>query len=67
MVVRGPHEIPAAIRSLLKQGTLARFRANAAAIHNQAVYEIPGFLRRIVENPATAAVESPKSLSEQRA
>jgi 1,2-diacylglycerol 3-beta-galactosyltransferase len=49
IVVRGPHQIPAAVRELLERGKLAHYRANAAAIHNRAVYEIPGILRRIVE------------------
>ena len=68
LVVRGPEQIPAAIKSLMARGTLARFRANAAAIHNRAVYEIPGFLRRVVEGaPDTSAHEPEKLLSEQRA
>jgi 1,2-diacylglycerol 3-beta-galactosyltransferase len=58
LVVRGPHQIPDAIKVLLKRGNLARFRANAASIRNRAVYEIPGILRRIVEGPAVIAVES---------
>jgi 1,2-diacylglycerol 3-beta-galactosyltransferase len=68
LVVRGPHQIPAAIRELLERGNLARFRAQAAAIHNRAVYEIPGILRKIVEG--TAGIPTPetaKLLSEQRA
>ena len=53
---------------LLDGGTLARFRTNAAAIHNRAVYEIPGILRRVVEGtPGTTAQEPEKLLSEQRA
>ena len=68
LVVRGPQQIPAAIKSLMARGTLARFRTNAAAIHNRAVYEIPGYLRKIVEGPADApTLEPEKSLSEQRA
>jgi 1,2-diacylglycerol 3-beta-galactosyltransferase len=67
-VVRGPHEIPEAIKALLQRGNLARFRTNAAAIRNRAVYEIPGILRRIVEGSAPApAPEAEKLLSEQRA
>jgi len=68
LVVRGPHQIPAAVKTLLKQGNLARFRVNAAALRNRAVYEIPGILRRIVEGSSnTFAVHAEKSLSEQRA
>ena len=51
LVVRGPHQIPTAIREMLERGNLARFRTNAAAIRNRAVYEIPGFLRSVVEDP----------------
>lgn len=67
LVVRGPHQIPAAVKKLLAGGNLARFRANAAAIRNRAVYEIPGILRRIVDGfPDVPTPEREKSLSEQR-
>ena len=67
LVVRGPHQIPSAVRELLERGNLARFQANAAALHNRAVYEIPGILRRIVEgSPEAHDLEPEKSLSEQR-
>src|SRR5262249_37503876 len=33
IVVRGPRQIPGAIREMLERGNLARFRAQAAAIH----------------------------------
>jgi 1,2-diacylglycerol 3-beta-galactosyltransferase len=68
LVVPGPSQIPAAVKQFLEQGNLARCRAQAAAIHNQAVYEIPAILRRIVEGtPAGPPLEPVKSLSEQRA
>jgi 1,2-diacylglycerol 3-beta-galactosyltransferase len=68
LVVRGPHQIPGAVKVLLEKGNLARFRTNAAAIRNRAVYEIPGTLRRIVLGPPDAhAFEPEKLLSEQRA
>ena len=67
LVVRGPHQIPGAVKVLLERGNLARFRSSAAAIRNQAVYEIPRILRRIVEgSPEAPALEPKKSLSEQR-
>jgi len=67
LVVRGPHQIPAAVKELLERGNLARFRAQVATIRNQAVYEIPGILRRIVEgSPGHPALDPEKSLSEQR-
>jgi 1,2-diacylglycerol 3-beta-galactosyltransferase len=68
LVVRGPHQIPAAVKELLERGNLAHFRAQAAAIRNRAVYEIPGILRRIVEGTPDGPVpESEKLLSEQPA
>lgn len=68
LVVRGPHQIPAAVKELLERGNLARFRAQAAAIRNRAVYEIPAILRRIVEgSPDGPGLEPEKSFSAQRA
>ncbi len=68
LVVRGPHQIPQAVRELLKKGNLARYRDNAAAIRNRAVYEIPGMLLRIVQgSDGQAALERENSLSEHRA
>ena len=68
LVVRGPHQIPAAIKELLQRGNLARFRAQAATIRNRAVYEIPGILRRIVEGaPDSPALDPANSLIEERA
>jgi hypothetical protein len=67
LVVRGPHEMPAAVKELLERGNLARYRAQAAAIRNRAVYEIPGILRQIVEGSSVNVPAEPeKSLSEQR-
>jgi 1,2-diacylglycerol 3-beta-galactosyltransferase len=66
LVVQGPHQIPAAVKTLLERGNLARFRVCAAAIRNRAVYEIPGILRRIVEGTHDSpALEPEKSFSEQ--
>jgi hypothetical protein len=68
LVVRGPHQIPAAIKELLERGNLARFRAQAAAVHNRAVYEIPAILRKIMEGSSASPTPEPeKLLSEQRA
>jgi hypothetical protein len=68
LVVRGPHQIPAAVRELLERGNLARFRAQAATIRNRAVYEIPGILRGIVAGTVNQPVPAQEnSLSEQRA
>jgi 1,2-diacylglycerol 3-beta-galactosyltransferase len=67
LVVRGPHQIPSAIKTLLNHGNLARYRTNAAAIRNRAVYEIPGLLRQIVEgNPQSGVLTSSKPPGRQR-
>ena len=47
LVVRGPREIPQAVQRLLGPGSLASYRARAAALRNRAVYEIPEILRKI--------------------
>ncbi len=66
LVVRGPHQMPSAVTKLLARGSLARFRTNAAALRNRAVYEIPGILRKIVEgHPRRPGVRAGKSLREQ--
>ena len=39
LVVRGPHEIPAAAKKLLERGNLARYRAQAATVHNRRTYQ----------------------------
>jgi 1,2-diacylglycerol 3-beta-galactosyltransferase len=68
LVVRGPHQIPPAVKTLLRNGNLARLRDNAAAIHNRAVYEIPVILRRIAEGGSGAPATGPeKSSGEKRA
>src|SRR5579864_5772433 len=68
LVVRGPAQIPGAIKEILERGNLVRFRAQAAAMRNRAVYEIPEILRRLTEeSPNSPATHQEKSLSEQRA
>ena len=52
-------EIVGAVEKLIEPGTLARCRANAAAMNNRAVFEIPEFLQTVFERatngPAGAA------------
>jgi 1,2-diacylglycerol 3-beta-galactosyltransferase len=48
MVVKNFRDIAAAVDRLLDPSTLARYRANAAAIQNRAVFEIAEILDRIV-------------------
>ena len=40
---------------MIEPATLARFQANAAAMKNQAVFEIPGMLEKILERTGNAA------------
>ncbi len=51
-------EIDAGLRELLDPANFARFRANAAAITNRAVFEIPEILETLLQ-PGTRSVQSP--------
>ncbi|MGA2846241.1 MAG: glycosyltransferase [Candidatus Acidiferrales bacterium] len=46
--------IEKAVAQLIEPAALARYRDNAAAMKNQAVFEIPGFLKRILEQTGQA-------------
>jgi 1,2-diacylglycerol 3-beta-galactosyltransferase len=48
IVLRSFREVGRAVRQLLEPATLARLRANAAAIENRAVFEIPEMLESIL-------------------
>ena len=52
MVVRGPREISRALAEFLQPENFARYRSNAAALNNCAVFEIPAILHEIVERAA---------------
>ena len=47
--------IDQAVAKLIEPSALARYRANAAALDNRAVFEIPGILERIFERSRAAA------------
>src|ERR1700728_1077803 len=50
-------EIVPAVGRMIEPASLARFTANAGAMKNQAVFEIPGMLEQILDsNPAVAEV-----------
>lgn len=51
-------EIEGAVAQLLASTTLARYRANAAALRNRAVFEIPAMLDEIFSRAFAAASES---------
>jgi UDP-N-acetylglucosamine:LPS N-acetylglucosamine transferase len=57
IVLHSFREIVPAVAKMIEPGTLARYRANAEALDNQAVFEIPGMMRQILEKmrAATAA------------
>jgi len=48
-VLRSFREIDAGLRELLYPANFSRFRANAAAIVNRAVFEIPEILESLLE------------------
>jgi 1,2-diacylglycerol 3-beta-galactosyltransferase len=49
LVLRGFREIDRAVAQLIEPSALARYRANAAALQNRAVFEIPEILEKIFE------------------
>ena len=55
-------KIDQAAAELIEPSNLARYRANAAALHNRAVFEIPDILERIFERSQAAAPTNPASL-----
>ena len=50
VVLRNFRNICHAVGQMIEPGTLARYRANAAALENTAVFEIPGMLQKILED-----------------
>ncbi len=49
LVLRSFDKIDAAVAQLIEPAALARYRANVAALHNRAVFEIPDILEQIFE------------------
>jgi UDP-N-acetylglucosamine:LPS N-acetylglucosamine transferase len=58
LVVKNFQEIAAAAAELLHPENFRKFRANAAAMNNRAVFEIPDILEGILENVALTAGSS---------
>ena len=54
IVLRNFHKIERAVTQIIEPATLARYRASAAALNNQAVHEIPGLMSQILEKMASA-------------
>ena len=55
VVLRSFDEIVPAVGRMIEPANWARFRANAEALNNQAVFEIPGMLEQILEKTADVA------------
>jgi hypothetical protein len=54
VVLKNFREIDSGVRTLLEPANFARFRANAAAIKNRAVFEIPDMLDAILQQKSPA-------------
>jgi 1,2-diacylglycerol 3-beta-galactosyltransferase len=52
LVVRNFRQITQTVEALLDPANFARYRSNAAAMNNQAVFEIPGMLQEILKKAA---------------
>jgi hypothetical protein len=55
VVLKSFRKIESAVAQLIEPAKLARYRANAAALHNRAVFEIPGMLGEILERSRAAS------------
>ncbi|HEY6904419.1 MAG TPA: glycosyltransferase [Candidatus Acidoferrales bacterium] len=49
VVLSNFRDVGQAVGQMIEPGKLARYRANAAALQNRAVFEIPGMLQKILE------------------
>jgi Glycosyltransferase family 28 C-terminal domain len=56
LVLHSFRGIEKAVARLIEPAALARYRDNAAAMKNQAVFEIPGFLNKILEQTRSGPV-----------
>jgi 1,2-diacylglycerol 3-beta-galactosyltransferase len=52
-------EIVPGVKQLLEPATLAEFHRNVAALNNQAVFEIPEILAKLLGEPAVALTQNP--------
>jgi hypothetical protein len=59
-------EIERAVVQLIEPATLARYRANAAALENRAVFEIPQILEQIFERSRSVVARDDKTLLASR-
>ena len=62
LVLRSFAKIDEAVAQLIEPARLARYRANAAALHNRAVFEIPEILQKILDRSHGSATANTDSL-----
>ncbi len=55
VVLHSFRDIEKAVAQIIEPAALARYRSNTAAMKNQAVFEIPGFLNKILEQSRAGA------------
>jgi UDP-N-acetylglucosamine:LPS N-acetylglucosamine transferase len=58
IVLHSFREIVSAVETMIAPGTLQRFHANAAAMKNQAVFEIPGMFEEILERTSRSSASN---------
>jgi len=61
VVLKNFRSIEGAVAKMIEPGTLARYRANAEALHNRAVFEIPDMLEEIFDQHLTNNLSSTPS------
>lgn len=67
LVLRSFRHIEEAVSKLIEPQTLARYRANASALDNHAVFEIPAMLEKILEESRKTAPGVVAQLAEKQA
>jgi 1,2-diacylglycerol 3-beta-galactosyltransferase len=65
IVLHNFREIQKAVAQMIEPATLARYRANAAVLRNEAVFEIPGMIEKVLQtsrHPGSHSAEHPAML-----
>ena len=66
LVLKNFRKIDEAVAQLIEPATLARYRANAAALRNRAVFEIPEILQTILDESRGVPIADPAAASAGR-
>jgi len=66
VVLRSFRDIERAVKQLTEPSTLARYRANAAALKNRAVFEIPDILEKIFERSHATSTSNVNATLEEK-